>query len=38
MKGGEYEYKELANCRGEVWDRLSKVKRDEYEAIARKMF
>jgi len=30
--------KELANCSGEVWDRLSKVKRDEYEYIARRMF
>ena len=30
--------KELANCDGEVWDRLSKIKRDEYEYIARKMF
>ena len=30
--------KELANCNGEMWDRLSKVKRDEYEYIARRMF
>ena len=30
--------KELANCDGKVWDRLSKIKRDEYEYIARKMF
>ena len=29
--------KELANCNGEMWDRLSKVKRDEYEYIARRM-
>jgi hypothetical protein len=30
--------KELANCNGEKWDRISKVKRDEDEYIARKMF